>query len=217
MPTGFEWSQSETLALANLRCTRCHGLGLYLDRHGVKQPCKCVLRAIFRACFRRYQYIVTYQDRVSYCWPHVLRHDRNTYVTWGRKNEEYLADFCLVAKRTLDDFHWSVFAEHFLLGGDWRICCRHLRIDRGTFFHAVYRIMEHLGRAYRELQPYCLFPLYDYFSGPQKAHAAIMPSPDTAEACPPKRLSYARNRAASPGRQAFPAIQRGTAAAAPVS
>lgn len=85
--------------------------------------------------------------------------------TWGRKDEEYIADFTLVAKRTLTDFEYKLFRYHFLLGADWKLCSRQLHIDRGNFFHAVYRIEQKLGRVFRELEPYPLYPLDDYFHG----------------------------------------------------
>jgi hypothetical protein len=82
---------------------------------------------------------------------------------WGRKDEEYIADFTLVAKRYLDEFEYKLFRFHFLLGADWRLCCRQLEMEKGVFFHAVYRIQQKLGRAFRELNPYPLFPLDEYF------------------------------------------------------
>ena len=86
-------------------------------------------------------------------------------LTWERKDEDYVADFCLVSRRTLTEFEHQVFRFHFLLGADWRLCCRQMRIDRGTFFHAVYRIQQKLGRVFRELEPYSLYPLDQYFGG----------------------------------------------------
>ena len=94
---------------------------------------------------------------------------RERNLTWGRKDEEYMADFILVSRRHLDEFEYRVFNYHFLLGADWKLCCRQLRIDRGNFFHAVYRIQQKLGRVFRELEPYSLFPLDDYFNGPVRA------------------------------------------------
>jgi len=85
--------------------------------------------------------------------------------TWGRRDEEFVADFCLVSRRALDEFEHRIFRFHFLLGADWRLCCRRLGVDRGTFFHAVYRIQQKLGRVFRELEPYALFPLDEYFGG----------------------------------------------------
>ena len=39
-------------------------------------------------------------------------------------------------------------------------------MDRGDFFHAVDRIEQKLGRVFRQLEPYALFPVDDYFHGP---------------------------------------------------
>jgi hypothetical protein len=84
---------------------------------------------------------------------------------WGMKNEEFMADFILVSRRSLNDYEYTLFKYHFLLGADWKLCCRKLNIDRGTFFHEVYRIQQKLGRTFRELEPYALYPLDEYFGG----------------------------------------------------
>ncbi|HLY18739.1 MAG TPA: hypothetical protein VKR61_16020 [Bryobacteraceae bacterium] len=76
-----------------------------------------------------------------------------------------MADFCLISRRTLTPMEYDVFRFHFLLGADWKLCCCRLHIDRGTFFHTVYRIEQKLGRVFRELEPYSLFPLDEYFGG----------------------------------------------------
>ncbi|MGB9458852.1 MAG: hypothetical protein WCB12_22600 [Bryobacteraceae bacterium] len=68
-----------------------------------------------------------------------------------RTFEEFMADFCLIAKRALSTVDYAVFRYHFLLGGDWRLCCRKLNVDRKNFFHAVYRIEQKLGREFRSL------------------------------------------------------------------
>jgi hypothetical protein len=92
-------------------------------------------------------------------------HARDNRFLYGRKNEEYLADFCLVSRRALDDFEYAIFLRYYLENADWRSCCSRLNIDRGAFFHAVYRIEQKLGRIFRETQPYGLFPLDEYFGG----------------------------------------------------
>lgn len=74
-----------------------------------------------------------------------------------------MADFVLVSKRHLDEWHYRVFNYHFLLGADWKACCRRLRLSRGNFYHAVYRIEEKLGQVFYELEPYALYPPRDYF------------------------------------------------------
>jgi hypothetical protein len=88
--------------------------------------------------------------------------------TWGRKDEEFIADFTLVARRHLTEEEHRLFRFHFLLGADWKLCTRQLKMDRGNFFHAVYRIEQKLGKVFRELEPYALFPLDDYFHGPSR-------------------------------------------------
>jgi hypothetical protein len=119
-------------------------------------------------------------------------HGRERRQTWGRKDEEYIADFCLVSKRTLDEFEYKVFRFHFLLGADWRLCCRKLGIDRGNFFHTVYRIQQKLGRVFRELEPYSLFPLDEYFNGAVRGVTPMQPGPRKSALVVPIRPSAAQ-------------------------
>jgi len=124
---------------------------------------------------------------------------KDTRMAYGRKVEEYIADFCLVSQRTLTAFEYDVFRFHFLLGADWKACCWRLQIDRGTFFHAVYRIEQKLGRIFRELEPYSLFPLDEYFGGAirkdlaqTRGSEAVWPMPALpASVQPPVGLSAA--------------------------
>jgi hypothetical protein len=162
--TVMEWNRSETLALAMHNCAQCHGAGLRLARKGALAPCNCVLRSIFRICYDRFLRCVTQEKHLSRVSlePHL---GRSRPSTWGRKDEEYIADFTLISKRVLDDFDQKLFRYHFLLGADWKLCSRQLQIDRGNFFHAVYRIEQKLGRTFRELEPYPLYPLDEYFNG----------------------------------------------------
>jgi len=163
----MEWTRSETLALAAPGCNTCLGLGLRVGRKQTMHPCNCVLRAIFRACFERFRDCANREKYMSRVTLDPLP-GKDRRGAWGRKDEEYMADFCLVSKRTLTEFEYPIFRYHFLLGADWRLCCRKLRIDRGNFFHAVYRIEQKLGRTFRELEPYALFPVSEYFHGPLK-------------------------------------------------
>ncbi|MDP8982061.1 MAG: hypothetical protein M3O35_15875 [Acidobacteriota bacterium] len=164
------WTRSETLALAAPTCTMCRGLGLRNGRLENTQPCNCALRAIFRACYARFYVIASNEKSISRLNTE-LPTGREGLAGWGRKDEEFVADFCLVSRRALNDFEHGIFKYHFLLGGDWRICCQRLHTNRGSFFHAVYRIQQKLGRVFRELQPYPLYPISDYFHGPSRAVA----------------------------------------------
>jgi hypothetical protein len=105
----------------------------------------------------------------------------------GRRNEEFAADFYLVSKRTLTPAEFRIFKYHFLLGADWRLCCRKLKTERGIFFHAVYRIEQKLGKTFRELEPYSLYPIDEYFNGVSE-HTA---PPSNVIAMPPRRESLA--------------------------
>lgn len=183
----MNWTRSETLALAKQGCTLCMGLGLCQGRSGNTRPCNCVFRAVFRACYERFRQCASQETHISR-----VRLEENPgrqlKHSYSLKNEEYLADFVLVSKRVLGEgtFSHRLFKYHFLLGADWKLCCRKLGIDRGEFFHEVYRIQQRLGRAFRELEPYGLFPLDEYFGGRSAKHerpAAVLPLevPATAE------------------------------------
>ncbi len=172
----MQWTRSETLALAQQACTHCYGLGLRPGRSGVSTPCNCVFRSIFRACYTRFQKNASkekYISRVSL----EANPGRHRKQTWGMKNEEYIADFCLVSRRTLDEAQYQLFRFHYLLGADWKLCCRRLKLDRGSFFHEIYRIEQKLGRAFRELEPYALFPLDEYFNSTPRLHPPLTPFP----------------------------------------
>jgi hypothetical protein len=160
----MQWNRSETLALAQQSCTFCYGLGLRPGRSGVSTPCNCVFRAIFRACYARFRQCAMKEKHISRVSLEA-NPGRQRKSVWGMKNEEYIADFCLVSRRTLTESEYKLFKFHFLLGADWKLCCRKLNIERGEFFHEVYRIQQKLGKTFRELEPHALFPLDEYFNG----------------------------------------------------
>jgi hypothetical protein len=161
-----EWTRSDTIVLAYTDCSVCHGAGIRIGRRGGLHPCNCVLRGIFRACYNRFRYCVEKERHIP---PTTLERgpggngNQHRRYLWSRKEEEYVADFQLVSRRSLSVTDWNIFRFHFLLGADWKMCCRRLNIDRGTFFHAIYRIERQLGRVFRELEPYALYPLDEYF------------------------------------------------------
>ncbi len=158
----MEWQRKDVLSLARLSCTTCGGDGNRNRAGGAIEPCHCVLRAVFRACYARFRVCAEKEKHMTrVAMEHVGGRDRR--LMWGRRDEEYVADFHLIGRRLLDPLLYRVFSYHFLLGADWRLCCRRLRMDRGQFFHHVYRVMECLGRAFYEMEPYALFPPREYF------------------------------------------------------
>ena len=155
----MEWTRPNTIGLSQVSCTRCQGLGMRLTHGGRDIPCECVYRAIFRACLKGF--------RESFTDVGVVNWEFNSTGSgrrmYGRKQEEFRADFALIGRRVLCDAEYEIFRFHFLLGADWRQCCRKLHMDRGTFFHSVYRIEERVGRTFGELKPYALYPVLEYF------------------------------------------------------
>lgn len=160
----MEWTRSDTIGLASPSCKYCHGLGLKSFKQKADEPCGCVFRAIFRACYARFRKLMEGEKRLSQATLEFAPRGGGR-IMWGRKNEEYIADFLLVARRELSEAEWKLFRYHFLLGADWRLCERMVKVDRGTFYHIVYRLEAKLGKVFRELQPYALFPLDEYFNG----------------------------------------------------
>lgn len=169
----MEWNRSETIGLASTTCVFCRGLGQRkTSENGEVKTCKCVFRAIFRACYSRYRHCIELTGRSS----QMSLESTNGpigYRIWGRRNEEYLADFQKVSRRNLDDLDRQIFNLHYIDDADWKVCTAKLGIDKGTFFHSLYRIQEHLGRVFRELQPYALFPLDEYFTSHSRNSRAI--------------------------------------------
>jgi hypothetical protein len=137
------------------------------SRRSKDVPCSCVLRGIFRVCYARFRQCIEKEKHMSHVRLALIS-GRDRRQVWGRRDEEYIADFCLVSKRFLDDSEHKLFRFHFLLGADWRLCCRQLKMERGSFFHEVYRIQQKLGKVFRELEPYALYPLDEYFGGTYK-------------------------------------------------
>lgn len=178
LPAGV-WSQSNTIALARQKCVDCLGLGITFPCAQREKPCKCVLRQIFRACHRKFRDCVTCEPSLSGPGfttlgvknPGSTRSSAAcgaaTRRRYGYPKAEFVADFLAIAKRTLGtgSIGYGVFRLHFERGHEWRVCCRRLGIDRGSFFHEVYRVEEKLGRAFREVAPFALFPIDEYFRG----------------------------------------------------
>lgn len=161
----MEWTRSQTLALAQNSCVFCFGLGLRVGRAEKTSVCNCVLREIFRICYARFRECdskAKYVARVSL----EANPGRQRVAMYGLKNEEYMADFCSIARRTLagNELGMNVFKFHFLLGANWQACCAKVGLNRGEFFHEVYRVQQDVGRAFAECEPYPLFPVDAYFA-----------------------------------------------------
>jgi hypothetical protein len=166
------WTRSIALALATHKCTICQGSGLTLGRSSTFKACDCVLRGIFKVCHNRFRSCIEREKHLSHVTLEI-HSGPNRRGTWGRKQEEYIADFLAVSRRSLTDEERRIFRYRFLLGADWKLCCRRLKMDRGSFFHAVYRIQTRLGEVFATVEPYALFPLDEYFGSNRRSEAII--------------------------------------------
>ena len=160
----MQWNRSNTVGLASSACCYCKGNGMRVVYKTHAAPCACVFRAIFRACLNRFRECAA-SEGVSGTVSWEFCSGRSGHRTYSRKREEYMADFCLIARRVLDEVEYRLFRYYFLLGADWKLCTRQLKMDRGSFFHAIYRIERKLGRAFAETEPYPIYPLDEYFGG----------------------------------------------------
>jgi hypothetical protein len=172
------WTSSDTLALAEQGCAECLGLGLRILERG--EPCHCVTRAIFRACYKRFRDAADKLGNYSRVTLGREARPGQHVGGYGRKNEEYAADFIIVARRALgaESLGYEVFRFHFLQGADWKLCGRRLELDKGEFFHEVYRVENAVGRACFECEPHPLFPLGVYFSSGSRASRSGLTSPE---------------------------------------
>ena len=159
----MHWNRSNVIGLAKKTCKYCKGSGIRIaERWDRETPCNCVYRAVFRTCYTRFRECNA-ASRMSVVSLEFSSGPEGRQ-TFSRKREEFVADFCLVSRRILDDAEHQIFRYFFLLGADWRLCTRQFKMDRGNFFHMIYRIQQKLGREFAALEPYSLYPVAEYFS-----------------------------------------------------
>jgi hypothetical protein len=182
----MNWDRTETIALAKEGCVHCDGDGMRMTPKGKAKPCKCVLRGIFRACYARFLHCMNKEKFISKITL-VPCKGKDSRRTFARLDEEYVADFQLISRRVLDPLEYRIFRYHFLLGADWRLCCRQLKMERGNFFYIVYNIQQKLGRAFRETEPYSIFPLDEYFGGTAERPNLVVYMPDDEDDVEPVR------------------------------
>jgi hypothetical protein len=160
----MQWNRSTAIGLALASCTQCGGHGMRELQRGLDKPCQCVFRAVFRACFDRFREYVNASEQPGSVTLN-SNHGPAGYRLFSFKRQEYVADFCLSARRALSLEDYKLFRYVYLLGADAGLCMRYLGLCRGDFFYRVYRVEETLGRYLAELEPYPLFPVDEYMGG----------------------------------------------------
>lgn len=110
------------------------------DCHGFgvveSKTCPCVYESVFRKCYSTYRHWQQNEERGS----------RRTAV-------EFVADFERLARKAVPPESWSRFHRHFILG---KPTIKDRSIER--------MLMVAAARAFRNVQPYALFPTSVYFS-----------------------------------------------------
>lgn len=156
----MNWTTSKTIAMAKTGCETCNGLGLKSE--GV--ACPCVLRAVYRACYNRFvdcQHAANHTNTVKLEF--TGGHAENRQV-FGRRNEEFSADFALVSKRYLNKKEYQLFRFHVMLGASASLIARREQLPEWAVQVAIANMEAKLGAAYANLRPYALYPLDEYFS-----------------------------------------------------
>lgn len=137
-------SASDLRTLASEKCKLCSGWGMVATYHGGHRLCYCVYRQIFRAC-------------LSVC----LEIEAQPVTQWGSVATEYCADVRAIAKRILSAIAFRLFELYHLGEAEYLDCLRQLPgLDRGVFWHHVYKIERELGM---EFQRAGLYPAHRYF------------------------------------------------------
>lgn len=157
--------------MADPRCRACRGTGEVTNRDAAR-VCHCVYRRVFRACMRRYEESRAFGGLVcgaGLAQP-VSRCEGLSPEPRAYREAAYTADIELTAKRALTGrtVARAIWWYHFIHGCDWANCIRLIRyqvglpLNRGNYFHEVYRTEVMLGRVFLEMRPYSLCP-QEYF------------------------------------------------------
>lgn len=175
------WNRSQTIGLARMGCPKCQGLGLVRQLRNNVNPCPCVLRAIFKACFNRFRLGLMKTNGAPLVNVALDKRDSTRRMTFGWKEQEYAADFVLISKRTLTASEYQLFRYAYLLGDDGKLCQRYLKISPSQFNRACADIEAKLGHAFQATRPYGLFPVDGYFS-PSKRGTKVTAFPAREQA-----------------------------------
>ena len=110
-------------------------------------------RSIFRDCYRTFLQCHRSLDM------HAFRHSRKR-----EQRIEYMADFTLIARRTLPSPDYRIFDYVFLRGESATLSAARFGLDLTDFLLLISGIEARLGRAFAETEPHALYPCAAYFS-----------------------------------------------------
>ena len=151
------WPEEQLMMLARPACASCKGRG-WVPVSDRAEVCACVYRAVCRSSMEAYRNAPLRSVLVRW---HMRRGSR-LMSTWSRPLEEFRADIERIVSRVLNRTEQRIWREHMVERREWREVAPRVGMDRGNFYHAVYRIEKKLGRAFAELRPYPLWPWWEY-------------------------------------------------------
>lgn len=142
---------AQCLALSRYQCAICNGTGL--TGSAQQLTCGCVNRGAFCSVVRR----VVAIRASEFGYPGPRRGARN----WSWPRLELCADVERIARKHLTPVEWKVFRLNSLEGWDWHTGVRQTGLNKGDYFHAIYRIQAKLGAAFSAAG---LCPVDEYLS-----------------------------------------------------
>lgn len=149
---------------AKKNCPVCEGTG---DSGDGLTVCDCALKAVFDTCLDTYEHIQPYSSGVARKGSHL-----------SRPNEEFRADFELLAKRALKS--QPVLLETFLLYHvacvETLQCCAELGVNQGTLYQRICRIKVECGRAFIGGGEDGIYPVCNYFGDPPQKPIYLGPA-----------------------------------------
>ena len=162
-PDKYQWTRADVLGLARTDCATCHGRGWFFSTPGY--ACHCVTRAIFRQLMAEWRKVKDAEHLAQFRVEQIGQRGGKTCRrgSWSMKRPEFVADLEILARRVLSLDEWLVWRAYHCSGAPYTWCCERFGLNKGVFFHLVYRIESRVGRAARELRPYALFPIADYY------------------------------------------------------
>ncbi len=172
---GDHASDADPLALSTPSCRRCGGLGTIRKRRGYR-TCACVYRRVFRACLTSYHHCQASMGSAGAVQYERVGHAQGRCaIVASFKRAEYAADFIMLARLVLASrpIELAVFEAYHVDDQEWLVAVPRVNaslhlprpLNRGAFFHAVYREEGLLGKAILQTHPYSLFPPRSYFAG----------------------------------------------------
>src|SRR5258707_4947507 len=124
----MEWTPEIAAEIARYACRDCRGTG----RIGSIEPkplCRCVYRAVFQACHRRFKYCGEMHASVRGVTFARIPRAVDRSLTWVRSTEDYRADFHSCGLRCLPRHLYQLFSFSYLHGANQELICRRIGIS----------------------------------------------------------------------------------------